>query len=807
MYRILLFVVLLFIGMNYVESQQIDPASVDVSALSDAQVQRLLDEMQRRGLTEEQALALARSQGVPESQISMLRQRIRTLGAGTISDERMKTRESMAMEDFASGFDQQPVIYSKKAFFVPSEQETRLFGFHFFNSDNLTFEPGINYPVTRKYLVGPGDQFIIDVYGVSEMTYFLFVDRSGNITIPNVGPIPVGGFTLEEAEERIFRRLSRIYRDMVADEPRTFANIQLGQIKPITVNVVGEVFAPGTFTLPGASTAFNALYLAGGPNLRGSFREIRVIREGEVLQKVDVYDYLINGNSEVNVHLMDGDIIMVPTVRNRVRIGGHLIRTGLFETLEGESIDELIKYAGGFDEKAYNRRIELHRNTGRELEVRDVFADQYDDFYAQNGDSLYVGAILSRFANRVAIDGAVFRPGTYELTKDLTLSQLIERADGLREDAFMERGMILRLNENLSYSNVAFDLSAVISGDKDISLRREDVVTISSIDDMREARTIRVFGEVQRPGRLDFREALTLGDAIALAGGLKESASESYVEVTRRLTYQEAASTSERTGHLFQFTIPRSLTLHNDDASFLLQPYDQIFIRRAPGFVQESSIRISGEIMYAGEYALVSRNERLSDVIRRAGGLTPEAYLPGAMLTRERRKGKADALTQSLEQSDERVSFSGLDFSVIGIDLEAALRRPGSRDDIYLQDGDELVVPRRLQTVQVEGEVLNPISMPYIEGKGLRYYIDQSGGFGLRAKRRKAYVIYPNGTAAATRNYVLFSSYPTVMPGSQIVIPQKPPRTPIPATGWIAIGSGVSSLALTIVTVINQIGN
>lgn len=802
-YLLLFITLVVFLLPFLAQSQNVNPATVDVASLSETQIARLITEMQRRGMSEEQAIALARSRGVSETQILQLRQRIQASQSGVGSNLQGGADFGASVDTDLFGKDN--AFYSEKAFFIATREEERLFGYHLFNSDNLTFQPGVNYPVTGSYVVGPGDEFIIDVYGASQQSYVQNVDKNGRINIPNVGPILVGGFPLKEAERRIFDKLAVIYRDMVAATPRTFVSMQIGAIKPITVNVIGEVFAPGTFTLPGTATAFNALYLSGGPNIRGSFREIRVIRNGEVVRTLDVYDYLINGNSAVNISLQDGDVILVPTFRNRVRVDGSFIRTGIFEAAHNETIGKLIEYAGGFNEKAYRQRIELHRNTGRESEVRDVFSEMFDDFIVQNGDSLYAGEILSRFTNRVVLEGGVFRPGTYELTDGLTLNELLTRADGVREDAFLERGMIFRLNDDLTPSNISFNVSDVVSGRQEIFLKREDVVTISLISDMREERTVSIDGEVQRSGSFYFREKMTLGDLVTLAGGLKESASESYVEVTRRLSYEEAAKSGERTGHLFQFTVPRSLALGSKDAAFKLEPYDQIFVRKAPGYVETSKVKIGGEVNYAGQYALVGRNERLSDIIKRAGGLTTEAYAQGSMLTRVvKQDAKTMRLRASLEKSEDGVTFSDMDFEVVGVDLSRALTRPGSRDDIFLQDGDELIVPRRLQTVKIEGEVLNPLSMPYIEGRGLRFYIDQSGGFGVRAKRRKAYVVYPNGTAAATRNYVLFTSYPQVTPGSQIVVPQKPERTPLPATAWIGIGSGLSSLALAIITIVNQ---
>lgn len=781
-----------------VNSQNVNPKNVDVESLSDTQISKLLVEIQKRGLSEQEAINMATAYGLSASQISILRKRMLT-----VNEEAEEGTQTFSESELDTTF-----FLSDKEMVPATKIEKSVFGFHLFNSENLTFEPGINIPVSSSYVVGAGDGFIIDIYGASQQQYSLSVDKNGNITIPNVGPIAVGGMEMASAEKRIFDKLTLIYRDLISSQPNTFANIQLGPIKAIKVNVIGEVFAPGTYTMPGTASAFNALYLSGGPNFSGSFRTIRIIRDGKEITELDVYDYLINGNSKVNVPLRDGDVILVPTYQKRVRVGGEFIRTGIFESKEGESIGDLVKFAGGFTEYAYRNRIELHRNNGREFELVDLFKDDFNQTLVQSGDSIFVGRVLDRFTNRVSIDGAVFRPGTYELSDGLTLKQLIDKADGIREDAFLERGLILRLNEDLSYSNVSFNISDVVAGRHNIELKREDAVTISPLDSMREQRTINIHGEVLRPDTFDFRDKMTLGDIIALAGGFKESASESFIELTRRLSYEEASSYGAKNVTLFQFSVPRSLTLNNKDARFELKPFDHIYIRKAPGFSDGGLITLSGEVLYSGEYGLSGKNERLSEIIIRAGGLTPDAYASGAMLTRRiQLTAKARRLREVLRESTNGIEFSELGFEVVGVDLEKAVQKPGSKDDIIVRNGDELVVPRKLLTVNVEGEVLNPITMPYVEGKSLRFYINQGGGFAVRAKKNKAYVVYPNGTAAATKSIVFFSNYPDIKPGSQIVVPQKPERESLPATAWIGIGSGVSSLALTIITIVNATKN
>ncbi len=791
--QVIILILSMFLVLIHVNSQNINSKNIDIETLNDSQIRRLLVEIQKRGLSEQEAINLAVAYGLSANQINVLRQRMLALRT-----------EEVTSDNFIMGYDTLSISTSEKEFIGASQKEKSVFGFNLFNSKNLTFEPGINIPVSDSYVVGPGDGFVIDIYGISQQRYNLQVNKSGLINIPNVGPVTVGGLELAQAEKRIFDNLILIYRDLISSQPKTFVNIQLGPVKAIKVNVIGEVFTPGTYTLPGTASAFNALYLSGGPNFNGSFRSIKIIRNGKEIIELDVYDYLINGNSKVNVPLRDGDVVLVPTYNKRVRVGGNFIRTGIFESKEGESVAELIKFAGGFNELAYRRRIELHRNNGREYEMVDISHDLFANTLIQTGDSIFAGKVLSRFTNRVFIDGAVFRPGPYELTEGMTLKQLIDKADGIREDAFLERGMIMRLNDDLSLNNVSFNVSDILAGRNSIDLKREDAVTISPIDSIRQKRTVNIHGEVQKPGVFEYRSKLTLGDIIAMAGGFMESASESYIEVTRRLSYDEAAKYSNKNNHLFQFTVPRSLALNSKDASFELTPFDHIYVRRSPGYADGGLVSLSGEILYAGQYGLTRKNERLSDLIKRAGGLTPDAYASAAMLTRAvELTPKAKRLREVFREGSDGVKFTELGFEIIGVDLGKAIQRPGSSDDIILRNGDELVIPRKLLTVNISGEVLNPITMPFIEGKGLRFYINQGGGFGVKAKKNKVYVVYPNGTAAATKEFLFKSIYPAIKPGSQIVVPQKPDREKIPAAAWVAISSGVSSLALTIITIVN----
>jgi protein involved in polysaccharide export with SLBB domain len=786
---------LFFQAPNGFSQQNINPREVKISELSDNQVRRIYDEMMNRGLSEQQATSLAMARGFSRQQLSELKRRFEQLGDNPQAD--MQEGTAVIDSSFFGGV-------SEKDEVEKTEERKKLFGFDFFNSENLTFEPSVNLPASKSYIIGPGDEFSIDIWGTSQQSYQLTVDNGGNLNIPNVGPVSVGALSLEQAQKKIFNKLTLIYRDLAEENPRTFAQIYLAQIRPITVHVIGEVFAPGSYTLPGSATAFNALYLAGGPNMNGSFREIKVIREGKQLTSLDVYDYLINGNSEVNIPLRDDDVIMVSSYRYRVRMSGEFKRKGIFEGKEGETVANMLDYAGGFTDKAYKEKLDIFRTDSRQTYFQSVFKGKFDEVFVQNGDSIIAGEILERIENRVIIDGAVMRPGNYELTEDLSLSLLLERAEGLRDDAFMERAQILRLDENLELENIPFSVKELVAGSYDVDLKREDIVTIYSRDSLRQRRDLSIKGEVQFPGTFDYRDGTTLSDLVAMAGGFLESASSSYIEVARRLSHEEKSEYNKRTGHLYQFTISRDLAMHEQDGQFELKPYDQVYVRRAPGYVASGTVRVNGEVLYAGEYNLSSREERLSTVIERAGGLTPDAYAKGAMLTRKIEiDPKMKRLRQQLEERDSTLQFDDIGFEVLAIDLQEALKNPGSRNDVFLREGDELLIPRELQTIKISGEVLNPVSTPYIEGQSLRYYVNQGGGFSDMAMRGQAYVIYPNGKAAATQKFLFFNNYPKVLPGSEIVVPSKPQREPLPATAWISIGSSVASMALTVVTISN----
>lgn len=796
----MLFLVTACMGLNMLAQQNanknLDPSSVNVSSLSDKQIIALMKEIEKRGLTENEAIALARARGMNQSQIDLLRQRMNELKF------KKDLEEGEDVTSLDNGVRVESERLSKKAKIDSTQIDIRIFGFQFFNNEKLTFEPNVNIPVSASYVIGAGDEVLIDVWGASQQSYELKIDRNGMINIPDVGPVSVGGMSLESAKNKILQRLATIYSDLNSPSPRTFANISLGSIKAIKVNVIGEVMVPGTYTLPGTASAFNALYLSGGPNKSGSFRDIQVIRDGKVVNRLDIYDYLINGNGSVNVPLRDNDVILVPTYLNRVRVGGQFKRVGIFEAKDDERVSDMIRFAGGFHENAYTGRIELYRNTSRQKQFKNILDSEFSVITLQNGDSIFSGEILDRFENKVSIEGAVYRPGNYELSEGLTLSKLIEQADGLREDAFMNRALLTRLGKDLSLQNIAFKVSDVVNGVSDFTLEREDIVTISSINDLREIQTVKINGEVQLPGEYDFRDDMSLSDLVFIAGGFLESATEASIEISRRLSYDEANDFNSKIAHVYQFNVSRDLTLQGNDAGFKLKPFDQVFVRRAPSFSDMGTIRIIGEVKYAGEFSLSSKKERLSDIIKRAGGLSPDANAESAMLTRRVEvSNKIKRLRQELMLKDSTLTFSDMDFDVVGINLARILENPGSKHDIFIHPGDELVIPREMQTVKISGEVLNPLSVTYQKGQGLRHYVDQGGGFSSKAKRNKVYVIYANGVASSTKNFLFFRNFPDVTAGAEVIVPEKPEREGIPATAWMGIASSLASIGLTIATI------
>lgn len=778
---------------------QILPANVNVEDLSNEQIVQIQNEINSRGLTFEQAAELARAQGASQLQINQLQQRLNQLVSGQTINQSSAANQSPAM---GSGNVTQALSVKEEA--TTTEKNKQVYGYNLFNAENLTFEPSVNLPAPDDYVVGINDVITINVWGASQQNYSLTVNADGNIQIPDLGPVQVNGKELQAVRSLISNRLVAIYSGMGGSKPNTFAEISLGQLRSIKVNVIGEAITPGTYTLPATASVFNALYLSGGPNENGSFRNIRLIRDNKVLAEIDVYDYLLNANMGQNVTLRDQDIIYIPTYTTRVATGGEFKREGYFELTGDETLASLLKYAGGFTDVAYSSLLSVTRTTGKELKVIDVQDSDFNTFLLLNGDSVSAGKIIDRYENRVSIQGAVFRPGTYALEQDMHLSDLIAKAEGVKEDVFSNRGVIIRLGEDLSPMTLPFNVTDALNGKDDFILQREDQVVIRDIFSMREERFVRVYGQVQNPGQYEFKDNMSLEDLIFLSGGLTEAASESYVEISRRHDYQAASQVSDNLVELFQFDINRNLSLDEEDSAFKLKPFDYVYVRNAPSYYEQRTVEIQGEVVYPGSYSISSKTERVSDLLQRAGGISSYAYLEGATLTRK--INNADEILQSvellgdslLEQSQEQVDNGRLELRLADI-----LQNPGSVYDYVLKEGDVIIIPEVMEEVNVSGEVLNPIGLTYQPNKTLRYYIELAGGFSDEAKKSKVYVIYSDGTAQTSKRMLLGRSYPKVEPGSRIIVPSKPEK---PAgdqtTRWLSIASAFSSLAVAIAAVL-----
>ena len=754
-----------------------DVNSVDPKTLPDSEIQKVEDYMKNAGLSFQEAAAIARQRGATEQQIRDMRQRLtesQTTPSASSSANESTTDTFMESPEAASDSSD---LSTRKA---PVQKDNPVFGSYLFNNENLTFEPSLNIQTPGDYEIGIGDQIIVNIWGNSQNNYQLTVNTNGQIMIPDVGPVFVAGMTFDAAELKIKQRLTDIYADMAGQNPQTFAQINIGRLRSVKVDLVGEVTAPGTYTLPATASVFNALYLSGGPNIIGSFRNIKVIRNNTVTRTVDAYKFLIDADISENIKLNDQDIIFIPAAQKKVTATGEFKRTGIFEMKADESLKDLVRFTGGFTENAWWSVLKIYRKTLSGRSIIDVPFSQAETVVLQDGDSITTSEITDIYENRVMITGPVFQPGEYEWKQGMSLTDLIRKAGSLRGDAFLNRGNIIRLNHDFTTSSISFDLKDVLAGKETVLLQPEDIVLIKSKFELMEEQYISVSGEVLNPGQIAYSDNLTLGDAIFRAGSFTEAADSSFIEVARRLSYEEAAVLSDEMVHIYTFDLTRDLKLNKEDADFVLQPFDQVSVRKSPGYRESASATVNGEVKYAGRYAIENKNQHISDLVKMAGGLTDQAFVKGATFSRQ---------TEEL----------GSEF--VAIDLDKIMSNPGGENDLYLRSGDELNIPEFIQTVKVTGSVQNPFSITYEEGKSLLYYIDKCGGFSPEAMKRKTYVRYPNGATAST-SFFLLKNYPEVLPGSQIVVPAKPEKEGLNTTQWLSIASTFSSIAVAIAAVL-----
>lgn len=684
----------------------------------------------------------------------------------------------------------------------------KIFGHNIFKNKELSFEPNENMATPVDYRLGPGDEVIIDIWGNNETTIRQIISPDGQIIVSQVGPIYLAGLTISQANEAIKQTLSSIYSGITSDSPQTQVSITLGKIRSIQVNVMGEVEVPGTYRLSSFSTVFNALYRAGGVSSIGSLRDIKVMRAGTKVGTVDVYDYILNGKINNDIRLQEGDVIVVPPYSMLVNIEGNIKRPMFYEMKQGETMESIIDYAGGFTGDAYKDEVKLFRRNGRENRIFSVTSANYPGWQLADGDSISVSPILDRFSNRVEIQGAVYRPGMFELGNGIsTVKDLIERANGLTGDAFTGRAVLTREKEDMTNEVLSVDLAGIINGTSpDIPLRREDILVISSKKEILAQGAISVYGEVTNPGIIPFAENTSIEDIILKAGGLLDGASTVRIDVSRRIKDPKSITPSEKISEVFTFALKDGF-LVDGNPSFTLEPYDIVEVRRSPGYQIQRRVEIAGEAVFTGGYTLTKKNERISDLVRRAGGVTKDAYVRGGRLIRkmndeEKAQQESAVRMAMMNAGADSLSLNKIQLAesyVVGIELDKALAKPGSGYDIVLREGDYLYIPEFTSTIKITGEVQFPNTVAYVPGKKLSHYIEQAGGYSRLAKKSSVYIVHMNGTVSRVKRMRKVE----IEPGCQIIVPSKKERRPLSIAEFMSISSSAASLGTMAATLYN----
>lgn len=681
-----------------------------------------------------------------------------------------------------------------------AERKTKkVFGRDIFNNKKLTFEPNMNIATPSDYRLGPGDAVIIDIYGASQKSNQYTVSPDGEVTIEGFGPVQVSGLTVAQANARLRSTLGSRYQS-------SKIKLTVGQTKTIMVNVMGEVRMPGTYTLSAFATVFNALYMAGGPNDIGTLRDIKIFRANRLIAHVDVYDYILNGKAS-NIHLTDNDVIVVGPYDCLVNITGKVKRPMYYEMKKSESVGTLLKYAGSFTGDAYTRSVRLIRKTGREYSVYNVGEFDMSSFRIADGDSVSVDSILDRYENMVEVKGAVFRPGKYQVGGDITsVRSLIEHAEGCTEQAFTAHAVMHRMKADRTLEVIPVDIDGIMQGRvADVPLQKNDVLFVPTKQALMEQQTLTIHGEVHYPGIYQYAANETIEDLILQAGGLNDQASTVKVDVARRIRDPKALTTDSIISQTYTLALKDGFVI-DGQPGFRLMPYDEVYVRRSPGFATPQNVYVEGQVMFAGTYTLARKNERISDVIRKAGGVTDLAYVSGARLLRrtsEAERAKMRAVTRILAAqgaNSDSINVALLqlaDTYPVGIELGEALKHPGGDADLVLREGDQLIIPEYNGTVKISGDVMFPNTVAYEKGKRFNYYIDQAGGFGQRAKKSRTIIVYMNGTVGRVAHNA------KVRPGCEIVVPSKPRRNPAAIGQWLGIGSSVASLATMIASLAN----
>jgi len=785
-----------------------------IDKISDTQVESIIGQMDAKGVTTDNLELQGTKLGLSKDQVSRLKKRI--VRYNGVTEEEYKTQKSkkMSAELDENGNPINSKDEKEKA--NAGKRKLEVFGLSTFRDANLTFEPNLRIATPSNYMLGPDDELLIDIYGTSQASYNLFVSPEGKINIPYVGVVTVGGLTIEEAKSVLRKRLSKVYAGLSSGAVKV--SIAVGDIRSITVSVIGEVASPGSYTLPSLSSVYNALYLSGGPTDNASFRKVQVSRGNKIISVIDLYDFLVYGKSST-LRLRDNDVIKVMPYQNRVSITGEVKTPAIYEMNEFESVANLIEFAGGFSQKAYRDRITAYRNTNKERSVIDVSSGNYKSFITEAGDEYQVGVLLDRFANRVQIQGSVYRPGEYALDEGMRVSDLFKKADGLLNDAFLTRAIVYRKNKLNLPEVTSFSPRDVLAGQNDVVLQREDSIHIFSVLDMKENESIYVTGAVVKPGGYVFGKGMTVKDAVLMANGFDSSADVNEIEVYRQLIDEGNLKDGKHKAEKFKFKIDHDLNFNDEASNFVLQKNDRVIVRSQYGLEEMKRVSIVGEVKFPGDYVLLSKEQRLSDLIEMAGGLTNYAYTSGAFLIRKRNLSDAEKsmLSQLANQLSNKMTAKGnnrdslearktliRETDLVGIDLEKALHNPGSRFDLLVSAGDSISIPQKLELVYIDGEVMHSNAVSYKKGQSLKKYVKESGGYSTKAWRKGSYVVHANGSVDATASFFGIKSYPKVLPGSRIVVPEKPIKEKMSTAETIGVSTSLVSVAAIIVSLFKK---
>lgn len=820
MRKILLFIVCAVLTLSTIQAQfsalPANLSSYKSADVSDLQLAQIATQMKQNNLDENQAYDLLIQRGMSTTEAMLLKNRLQAALQQLLAPppgNSTSTSVDPPTSTNKNSKNRLPVIVNETTIV---NNPNKIFGAEIFNNGVISLEPNVKITPPASYIIGPDDELTIQIYGYQEAKMNLTVSPDGDITVPNAGVLYVAGLTLAQANAKIKNKLAVSgYSNL--NSGLTKLKVSIGRIRTIKVAIIGEVKTPGTYTLSSLSTVFNALYLSGGPNTIGSMRLIEVVRNGKVIETLDIYDFLIKGDQRSNIYLQDQDVIRIPAYQKRISITGEVKREGLYEVIAGEHLATLLQYAGGFTDSAYTSAVKVFTTSDSSKRIVDVAQAQFASYFPGRAEQVVVRKLVDLYSNMVTVNGAVFLPGEYELTEGMTIKSLITKAMGLKEDAYKGRGLIHRLKADLSKEILAFSPAKIMDNtDADILLLKNDQIEILANTDLKEQPKVIISGEVRSPGEYVYSANMSVKDLVFMANGFTDAAAPQKIEVARRVKKDKYELGDVQLADVIEVNSVEDLMAKGGEIK--LQPWDLVEIRRSPGYIPQQQITVSGEVAYPGMYVIQSKTERISDLIKRAGGLTPQAYSEGVYVTRLNKQSITDKVNQQKIQKIQRSAKnmanstdSLINIEIkresdqIAINLQKVLSNPGSNDDLILEEGDILTVLREKKEVSISGEVLFPTQVVFEEGRKLDFYLGRAGGVTPKAVKRRIYVLKPNGNAVKTSKFLFFRNYPTVTPGSQIIVPGKPDNTSKRmSTGEvIGISTAIASMGGVLVALLN----